>query len=191
MNKFGIALLVVVALPVAASADQLFFSNVVLLQNGGFSSVDLFSNLGQTFGLTNVNPSNSDLDFEIDIRGNSTGDTLLTKLTTPDFSLTNEAPIPPGVYPPFPTSTERYFLTFYIPKDCCYHPTPVNFVVDIPGSDPNFIVPTTGEQVNSFTYSFNVLQPVPEPNCFLLCSTGLACLAGLWIWRMRSNEQRL
>jgi hypothetical protein len=53
---------------------------------------------------------------------------------------------------------------------------PATLTVDLLNSSPDFIIPTSQTAVNSYTYSFNVAQPVPEPAMLVLFGGGASTL---------------
>ena len=46
--------------------------------------------------------------------------------------------------------------------------------VDLLNTSPDYIIPNTGQAVNSYTFQLNAVRPVPEPTTMLLLGTGLA-----------------
>jgi hypothetical protein len=54
-------------------------------------------------------------------------------------------------------------------------PVPTTLRVELLDSDPDFVIPggpNQGQLVDSYTYSFNTLAPVPEPSTLALLITG-------------------
>jgi hypothetical protein len=54
-------------------------------------------------------------------------------------------------------------------------PVPTTLRVELLDSDPDFVIPggpNQGQLVDSYTYSFNTLAPVPEPSTLVLLITG-------------------
>ena len=156
-----------------AQADPLLFSNVVALQGEGATRVDLFGNPG-------VMLTGPRISFVVDITG-----------TVPDspnqvlqirYSEFGSAPqvftfgIPFGdIQPPF-----SMLFTIHSPG-ANYQGVMATLTLDLLGSDPDFVIPggdRSGERVNSYTYSLQVAQPVPEPASLVMITLGLAGLAG-------------
>jgi hypothetical protein len=173
---FFLALLIIPFCAVInVKADPLTFSNVQAVQtslsNPGASVVtDLFSNPGATL------MNGTFVTFFIDVSGTlPAGTTNILRLTyqqagsatvVQEFSI----PVFGSVNPPFSLVTGLTFPAYY-------HAVPISLTVDILGSSPDFIIPggpNAGQHVNSYTYTFNVVQPVPEPTTLLLLGTGIA-----------------
>ena len=135
---------------VTAKADGLTFSNVLALQNNGNTSINLFSN-------PHSNLFGSQLSFFIDIAGTlpaSGTDTLrVTFQETGQVAVTQDLPIP-------------FFAGLQLPYTQLLSFTPVHPTGDILGSSEDFIIPdgiTKGTKVDSYSYTFNAVSPVPEP----------------------------
>jgi hypothetical protein len=152
-----------------AKAGPLFFSNVVALQNNGATRVDLFSNPDTTLLGPQVN-------FLVDISGTlepGVSYSLLTTYVEADgVPITQSFPIPAfGTIPPPFTQ----FFTFTSPG-ATFEGAMARLTIDIIGSSPDFVIPggpNAGQLVNSFTYTFKVAKPVPEPATILLLGTSL------------------
>lgn len=158
---------------ISAQADALRFSNVVALQNGGATSVSLFSNPGVTL-------TGPQLTFLIDITGTlAPGEShmLLVTFTEAGGSATSQQFLIPafGFVPP-PFSQIVTFTSLYADFDGVL----ATLTVDILGVAPDFEIPggpNAGQLVDSYTYTFNVAQPVPEPGTLVMVVMGMAGLA--------------
>lgn len=154
-----------------AKADPLFFSNVVALQNNGSTSVDLFSNPGVTlFG--------PQVSFKVDITGTLPPggfDQLFITFTeagSPPISFTFDIPFG-DISPPFTV------LFTIVSPGANFQGVPGVLTVDLLNSSNDFVIPAgpnVGQGVNSYSYTFNVAQPVPEPASITLASIGLVGL---------------
>lgn len=180
-----IRLLVLVILVFAgakgAQADPLLFSNVSALQDNGTTRVDLFSNPGTSL----VGPQ---ITFLVDITGilpSGTTDTLLVtyfEVGSPPIVQSFQIPLIGSVQPPF---TLLFSFT-----TGSFAATPATLTLDLLNSNPDFIVPSganAGQAVNSYSYSFNVSQPVPEPTTLALLGAGLT---GLFARARRPRNSR-
>lgn len=155
-----------------AMADPLVFTNVRAFQNNDTTQVDLFSNPGTTLiGTT--------LTFSVDISGTlGTGAIDTLRIT---YNELGSAPIVQEFQIPlFGTVNPPFTLIFSIVSPGS-NPlgVPATLTVDLLSSAPDFLIPggpNQGQAVNSFTYSFNVVEPVPEPATILALASGLAAL---------------
>jgi hypothetical protein len=177
LTRTGLFTLVVIILAFVATpntkADPLFFSNVTALQNSGSTSVDLFSHPGTTL----LGPQ---VSFLVDITGTLppgvTNTLMITYTEAGSAPITQifQIPLFGNVPPPFtllftvnsPGATSQGVLA--------------TLTVDILGSSPDFIIPggpNAGQRVDSYTYSFIVARPVPEPATVLIFAAGLLGVA--------------
>ena len=164
-----ILLLVMLACGIQAQADPLTFSNVSGLQNDGNSSVDLFSS-------PNVVLLGQQLIFTVQISGvlpPGGSDTLRATFTdafgstvVQDFQI----PVFGVVQPPL-----TLFITVNAPI-VNFVGVPATLTLDLLNSNPDFVIPSSGLAVDSFTFSFRVAEPVPEPATLTLLCGGVAAL---------------
>jgi hypothetical protein len=157
-----------------AKADPLLFSNVVALQNGGTTSVDLFSNPGTTL----LGPQ---ISFLVDITGTLPAGVTNTLLVS--YSEAGGVPIIQSFdIPIFGTVQPPFTLLFSITSPgASFNGILATLTLDILGSSPDFVIPSgpgAGQTVNSFTYSFIVTKPIPEPAALILLGTGLVGFIG-------------
>lgn len=180
--KIRILLLAIIltAAATVTNADPLTFSNVTALQNNGFTSINLFNNAGVTL-------TGTQLTFTVDIAGTlppGTTDTLsVTFLDAQGGSVTQlfDIPIFGSVNPPFTLLVSINVPTF------SYLALPATLTLDLLNSNPDFVVPNTQATVNSFSYSFNLVQPVPEPATLALFGTGVSTL---WFRYRKSRKNK-
>jgi hypothetical protein len=169
--KLRILLLIALtaAFATGIKADPLTFGNVGAFQNNGTSIVDLYSNPGVTlFG--------EQITFRVEILGTLPPggvDTLFVRYSDEAGNVIDQSfaiPLFGVVQPPF-------FVTFSVTAPLVnYQGVSATLLVDLLNSSPDFILPSgpgVGGQVNSFTYSFNVAQPIPEPTSILLLTTAV------------------
>jgi len=155
-----------------AQADPLFFSNVTVFQNNQTTQLDLFSN-------PDVALLGSHLTFSIDITGTlGAGMTDTLRLT---YTEIGSLPIVQDFQIPlFGTVQPPFSLIFSINSpNANFLGVHATLNVDLLNSSPDFIIPggpNQGQTVNSFTYSFNVAQPAPEPATVLTLVSGLVAL---------------
>ncbi len=156
----------------SARADPLFFSNVVALQ--GNTRVDLFSNPGTLL----VGPQ---ISFLVDISGvlppggTDTLQITFTEAGQLPVVQTFRVPLFDGLSLPY---SQIFSFTFQNPS---FQGTATTLRLDILGSSPDFVIPAgaeAGQRVDSFTYDFKGVQPVPEPGTMALLAVGVAGVLG-------------
>jgi len=169
-------------------ADPLTFANVVALQNNGSISVDLFSNPGTTlFG--------PQVSFLVDVAGTIPPGAPLQSLRI-TFTEAGQTPVVQtfsipvfGVVPP------PFTLLFtHTALGANIQGVSATLTVDIVGSSPDFILPSglgAGQQVDSFTYTFQVAEPVPEPTTIILLTTGMVGVAARARRRRSATARKL
>jgi hypothetical protein len=155
-------------------ADPLTFANVVALQNNGNTRVDLFSNAGTTlFG--------PQVSFLVDIAGTIPPGAPLQSLRIAFTEAGQTSVVQTFSIPAFDVVPPPFTLLFTLTAaGANMQGVAATLTVDIIGSTPDFIIPggpRSGHQVDTFSYTFQVAEPVPEPTTILLISTGLVGLA--------------
>ena len=178
--KIRILLLAIVlgAAATVGHADPLTFSNVSALQNSGNTSINLAANPGVTL-------TGSQLTFTIDVNGTlppGGTDTLLVTFQDSQGGFVVQQfgiPIFGSVNPPF-----TLFVTINVPT-LSFNAIPATLTVDLLNSNPDFIVPTTQNPANTATFSFNVVQPVPEPATLTLLGGGISA----FVFRYRKSRK--
>lgn len=154
-----------------AKADPLVFSNLVALQNGGSTHVDLFANPGVTL----LGPQ---ISFTVDIAGTLPSGGFDQLLVT--YTEAGSAPISLTFDIPFGDFGPPFTLLFTIVSPGAnFQGVPAVLTLDLFNSSPDFVIPAgfnVGQGVNSQSYTFNVAQPVPEPATLTLVSLGVVGL---------------
>ena len=159
-------------------ADPLTFSNVVALQNQGFTRVDLLSNPG-------VMLQGQPLSFLIDINGSlPAGITSALRVT---YTEAGHAPIVMMfTLPAFGTIQPPYTqLVTILSPGASPAGTFATLRIDLLSSTRDLVLPDGGRGFTSYTYTIRVAAPVPEPATAALLAAGLA---GLWIRRRRHRR---
>jgi hypothetical protein len=161
-----------------AKADGLFFSEVklFLLNATPAVGVDLFANQGFV-----ITAPNNIASISILLTGTlpAGGDTLhISAVATNEngtFILMN--PNPASLNIPIDQSLVNVRIGTGFTFPTSFQGTTITFTVDLLNSSPDFIIPSgpnAGQAVNSFTYTFTVVEPVPEPTTLVLLITGIA-----------------
>jgi hypothetical protein len=161
-----------------AKADGLFFSDVklFLLNTTPAGGVDLFANQGFV-----ITAPNSIATVSILLSGTlpAGGDTLHISVVATNengtFILMNPNPASMNIPIDQSLANVRVLTGFIFPTS--FQGTTITFTVDLLNSSPDFIIPSgpnAGQAVNSFTYTFTVVEPVPEPTTLVLLITGIA-----------------
>jgi PEP-CTERM motif len=169
-----------IAIP-TLKADPLSFSNVVALQNGGFTLVDLFANPAVSL----VGPQ---ITFRVDLTGDlpASGNDIL-RIT---YTEAGQAPVVQEFQIPiFQGVSLPYSQLFSINSPgASFQGVAATLTVDIVNTNPDFIIPggpNAGQHVDSFSFAFNVTEPVPEPSSLLLLGSGMVG----WIVNWRAKRQ--
>jgi hypothetical protein len=154
-----------------AEADPLLFSNVVALQNNGSTSVDLFSNPGATlFG--------PQISFKVDITGTLPPGGVDQLVVT--YTEAGGAPVSFNFDIPFGDIGPPFTMLFTIVSPGAnFQGIGGTLTLDLLNSSGDFVIPggaNAGQKVNSYSYTFNVAQPVPEPASLTLAAIGAAGL---------------
>jgi hypothetical protein len=183
INILILAIVVVSACAIEAKADPLTFSDVSALQNNGTTVVDLFSSPGVTL-------TGPQITFRVAINGvlpPGATDTLLVSYRDDaggSMDQMIQIPLFGTIQPPF----TLVFST--LSPNIPFQGLNARLSIDLLSSSPDFIIPSgpdAGQRVNSFTYTFKVAQPVPEPASVALLWGGLS---GLILRRRILRRQR-
>src|SRR5690348_13029946 len=161
-----------------AKADGLLFSDVRLHLLGTTppAGIDLFANQG----IVITSPMNIAI-VSIPVLGTlpAGGDTLrLTVIATNEngtFVLTNPNPASLNIPINLLNVNGTQVTGFTLPPS--FQGTTITLTVDLLNTSPDFIIPSgpnAGQAVDSFTYTFTVVEPVPEPATLVLLTTGMA-----------------
>ena len=164
----------------SAKADPLTFSNVTALQNNNSVQVNLFSNPGTTLYGSNLTFT-ADITGTLPVGGVDTLRITFTQLGSTPIVQDFEIPAFGTIQPPFTV------VFSVIAPQINLQGVPATLTLDLLNSSPDFVHPegaNQGQSVNSYTFSFNVAQPVPEPATLFGLSTALTAL-GLRFRRRR------
>ena len=161
-----------------AKADPLVFSNVKLQLLGTTppGGIDLFANQG----IVITSPTNI-ATLSIFVSGTlpAGGDILRLTITATNengtFVITNPNPASLNIPIDISNVNTTQVTGFTFPTS--FLGTTITLTVDLLNSSPDFIIPSgpnAGQAVNSFTYTFTIVEPVPEPATLVLLTTGIA-----------------
>lgn len=155
-----------------AKADPLVFSNVTVFQNNNTVQVNLVSNPIVTL-------QSSTLTFSVDVTGTLSPGTVDTLRIT--YTQAGSVPIVQNFdIPLFGTVQPPFTLIFsVVSPGATSQGVAATLTLDLLDSSPDFIIPVgqnQGQAVDSFTYTFTVQQPVPEPATLFAFTSGLAAL---------------
>ena len=163
-----------------AKADGLFFSNVRLdlLNTTPPGGIDLFANQGLV-----ITAPNNIATLSIFVFGTlpAGSDTLrITVIATNEngtFVITN--PNAASLNIPITASNANTVNVTGFVFPTSFQGTTFTLTIDLLNSSPDFIIPggpNAGLAVNSFTYTFTIVETVPEPATLVLLTTGIAAI---------------
>jgi PEP-CTERM motif len=164
-----------------AKGDPLVFSNVTAFQNNNTLQVSLVSNPSVTLQGTN-------LTFSVDVAGTLSPGVVDTLRIT--YTEAGSTPIVQSFdIPLFGTVQPPFTLIFsVVSPGATPQGVAATLTLDLLLSSPDFIIPfgpNQGQAVDSFTYTFTVQQPVPEPATLFAFTSGLAALG---VFRRRRSR---
>jgi len=191
MNRIGLRILKI-AIGIAvwgvmvapnAYGDPLVFSNVLALQNGGSTQVDLFSNPNTSL----IGPNISFLvtiGGTLPVSGMETLEITFTEAGRSPVVQTFTIPIFPGVTLPY---SQVFSINFF---NASTAGTSATLTLDILGNTSDFVIPNTGQSVDSYTFTFNGAQPVPEPVTLVMLGIGLTGFSAQRYRRTRKSGSK-
>jgi hypothetical protein len=195
-------LILVLFMTSRANADPLTFSDTYAAQNGGSRTVPLFSNPGAVLVTqSSLFGPNDYVIFSTHIKGIlPVGATNILRftLTQGSYIVIKEYIVPPqGITNPIDYITGAVFEFPNAPSQmpdgsAPGHASLFTLTIDLVGSNPDFMIPggpNAGQMVDSYTYSFYVVKPIPEPATLLLLGTGLAGVAARVLKRRRGHNE--
>jgi PEP-CTERM motif-containing protein len=170
----------------SAKADPLTFSNAALNINGvtPMGGIDLFSNPN----LVITTKPDGVVVIQVRVSGDSgLSDTLRITVTDQNgnvllgtfdqaFTLAGVDQVKGITLAPSNPLNEPGVILY--PQS--FQGTTILLTVDLLNTSPDFVLPSgpnAGQLVNSFTYTFTLVEPVPEPASLVLVTTGLVGVA--------------
>lgn len=167
-------------------ADPLTFEGTTFLLAADGTKLDLFTNQGTIIQFRFYDGLQGALTLIFDTlvkypAGLSVTDTIR-------FTYREEGAAPqtytqtfgPSDFTPFTPPLTLGFVAGFLPSNRTGIPTPTTLTVDLLNSSPDFIIPSgllSGQAVDSYTYSFFTVAPVPEPSTWaLLLTAGVGAL---------------
>src|SRR5215203_1496055 len=160
----------------SATADPLTFSNTALNINGvtPMGGIDLFSNpnlvitttIDGAVVITVRISGDAGLSDTLRITATNLNGNVLLGTSVQTFTLAGDDQIRSLTLATSNPLNESIVL--YPPS---FQGTTIVLTVDLLNTSPDFVIPSgpnAGQQVNSFTYTFTLVEPVPEPASLVL-----------------------